>query len=44
MQETQDTRRLRRVLITVGLVVAVLVLMAAAVYALAFLILAPMMA
>jgi hypothetical protein len=44
MQETQDTRRLRRVLITVGLVVAVLILVAAAVYALAFLILAPMMA
>jgi hypothetical protein len=37
------TRSLRRVLITVGLVVAVLILVAVAIYAGAFIILAPMM-
>jgi hypothetical protein len=44
MAETQDTRTTRRVLITMGVIVAALVLIAAAVYAVAFLILAPMMA
>jgi hypothetical protein len=38
-----DTRSLRRILITVGLVLAVLVLIAVAIYAGAFIILAPMM-
>lgn len=38
-----DTRSLRRILIVVGLVLAVLILVVVAVYAGAFLILAPMM-
>ncbi|HKP41675.1 hypothetical protein [Mycobacterium sp.] len=38
-----QTRSLRRILITVGLVLAVLVLVAVAIYAGAFIILAPMM-
>jgi hypothetical protein len=41
--EASDTRSLRRILITVGLVLAVLVLIAVAIYAGAFIILAPMM-
>jgi len=40
---TDDTRPLRRILITAGLVLVALVLIAVAVYAGAFLILAPMM-
>jgi hypothetical protein len=49
MNETQppdagSTHRIRRIAITVGIVLAVLLLVAAAVYAVAFLILAPMMA
>jgi preprotein translocase subunit SecE len=44
MAETQDTRSRRRVFITIGIVVAALILIAVAVYAVAFLILAPMMA
>jgi hypothetical protein len=38
-----DTHMLRRILITAGLVVVVLILIAVAIYAGAFLILAPMM-
>ena len=38
-----DTRPLRRILIVVGLVLAALILVAVAIYAGAFLILAPMM-
>jgi hypothetical protein len=38
-----DTRSLRRMVITVGLVLAVLILVAVAIYAGAFIILAPMM-
>jgi hypothetical protein len=38
-----ETRILRRILITVGLVLAVLILVAVAIYAGAFIILAPMM-
>lgn len=41
--EATDTRPLRRILIAVGLVLAVLVLIAIAIYAGAFIILAPMM-
>jgi hypothetical protein len=41
--EDRDTRSLRRILIMVGLVLAVLILIAVAIYAGAFIILAPMM-
>jgi hypothetical protein len=41
--ETAETRLLRRVLIGVGLVLAVLILAAVAIYAGAFIMLAPMM-
>jgi hypothetical protein len=41
--EPTDTRPLRRILITVGFVLAVLILIAVAIYAGAFIILAPMM-
>jgi hypothetical protein len=41
--EPTVTRPLRRILITVGLVLAVLILIAVAIYAGAFIILAPMM-
>lgn len=41
--EPTDTRPLRRILITVGLVVVALILIAVAIYAGAFIILAPMM-
>jgi len=41
--EPTGTRRLHRVLVTVGLVLAVLILVVVAIYAGAFLILAPMM-
>lgn len=41
--EATDTRPLRRILITVGVVLAVLILIAVAIYAGAFIILAPMM-
>jgi hypothetical protein len=41
--EDADTRSLRRILITVGLVLAVLILVAVAIYAGAFIVLAPMM-
>jgi hypothetical protein len=41
--EPTDTRPLRRILIAVGLVLAVLILTAVAIYAGAFIILAPMM-
>jgi hypothetical protein len=43
MQEATDTRPLRRILITIGLVLAVLILVVVAVYAGAFIMLAPMM-
>jgi hypothetical protein len=39
-----DTRTLRRILVTTGIVLAALIVIAAAVYAVAFLTLAPMMA
>jgi hypothetical protein len=41
--EDADTRSLRRILVTVGLVLAVLILVAVAIYAGAFIVLAPMM-
>jgi hypothetical protein len=41
--EDSETRSLRRILITVGLVLAALILIAVAIYAGAFIILAPMM-
>lgn len=41
--EPIDNRSLHRVLITVGLVLAILILIAVAIYAGAFIILAPMM-
>jgi hypothetical protein len=41
--EPSDTRPLRRILIAVGLVLAVLILIVVAIYAGAFIILAPMM-
>jgi hypothetical protein len=43
MQEATDTRPLRRILIAIGLVLAVLILVIVAVYAGAFIMLAPMM-
>ena len=43
VDEATDTRRLRRILIAVGLVLAALILIVVAIYAGAFLILAPMM-
>jgi hypothetical protein len=41
---TADTRLLRRIIFAAGLVLAVLILVAVAVYAAAFIMLAPMMA
>jgi hypothetical protein len=41
--QADDTGTLRRILITAGLVIVVLILIAVAIYAGAFLILAPMM-
>jgi len=41
--EDAETRSLRRILITVGLVLVALILIAVAIYAGAFIILAPMM-
>ena len=41
--ESTDTRPLRRILITVGLVLTALILIVVAIYAGAFIILAPMM-
>ena len=41
---TGDTRLLRRILVTTGLVLVVLILIVVAIYAGAYLILAPMMA
>ena len=41
--EAHDTRPLRRILIAVGLVLTVLILIAVAIYAGAFIMLAPMM-
>ncbi len=43
VDDTTDTRPLRRILITVGVVVAALILVGVAIYAGAFVILAPMM-
>lgn len=43
MQEATDTRPLRRILIAIGLVLAALILIIVAVYAGAFIMLAPMM-
>ena len=42
--DTADTRLLRRIIIVAGLVLAVLILVAVAIYAAAFIMLAPMMA
>ncbi|HYZ66271.1 MAG TPA: hypothetical protein VE666_00410 [Mycobacterium sp.] len=42
--DTADTRLLRRIIIAVGLALAVLILVAVAIYAAAFIMLAPMMA
>jgi hypothetical protein len=41
--EPTDTRRLRRLLVTLGLVLVALILIAVAIYAGAFIMLAPMM-
>jgi hypothetical protein len=41
--EPADTHTVRRIAVTVGIVVAVLILVAVAIYAVAFVILAPMM-
>ena len=41
--EPVDTRLLRRILVTVGLVLVALILAGVAIYAVAFIILAPMM-
>lgn len=41
--DTPDTRPLRRILVTAGLVLVTLILVAVAIYAAAFIILAPMM-
>jgi hypothetical protein len=43
VDDATATRPLRRILVTIGLVVAVLILVAVAIYAGAFIILAPMM-
>ena len=43
VDDATDTRLLRRILITTGLVLAVLILIVVAVYAAAFIMLAPMM-
>jgi hypothetical protein len=43
VDDATDTRRLRRILIAVGLVLVVLIVVAVAMYAGAFMILAPMM-
>jgi hypothetical protein len=43
VDEATATRPLRRILITVGVVLAVLVLVGVAIYAVSFIILAPMM-
>lgn len=43
VDDTRETRRLRRILITIGLVLAVLILIVVAIYAGAFIMLAPMM-
>jgi len=43
VDDTTDTRPLRRILIAIGLVLAVLILVGVAIYAGAFIILAPMM-
>jgi hypothetical protein len=43
VDDTTDTRPLRRILIAVGLVLAVLILVGVAIYAGAFIVLAPMM-
>jgi uncharacterized membrane protein YccC len=43
VDDATETRRLRRILITVALVITALVLVAVAIYAGAFIILAPMM-
>jgi type IV secretory pathway VirB6-like protein len=41
--EATETRAWRRILITAGMVLAILILVAAAIYAVAFVVLAPMM-
>ena len=43
VQEATDTRPLRRILIAIGLVLAVVILVVVAIYAGAFIMLAPMM-
>ncbi len=43
LDDVADTRLLRRILIAIGLVLAVLILVVVAIYAGAFIILAPMM-
>jgi hypothetical protein len=43
VDDATDTRRLRRILIAVGLVLVVLIVVGVAIYAGAFMILAPMM-
>jgi hypothetical protein len=43
VDDATDTRPLRRILVTVGLVLAALILVGVAIYAGAFIILAPMM-
>jgi hypothetical protein len=41
--DSADTRPLRRILVTAGLILAVLILTAVAIYAVAFILLAPLM-
>jgi hypothetical protein len=43
VDDTADTRRLRRILIAIGLVLVLVVLVCVAIYAGAFIMLAPMM-
>jgi hypothetical protein len=43
VDDATDTRRLRRILIAIGLVVVVVILVGVAIYAGAFIMLAPMM-
>jgi hypothetical protein len=43
VDDAPDTRRLRRILIAIGLVLAVVILVGVAIYTGAFIILAPMM-
>lgn len=43
LDDTADVRLLRRIIVSIGLMIAVLILVAVAMYAAAFIMLAPMM-